>query len=397
MISLASVWVIYTTPTKNRRQITISSQLLVGLFLFLIIILTSALINNAGIINAIIQFLLLGEPFIFLIATIAIPLSESSLSKLKTWIVRIGFFHLILAISQYYIFTLNILPKGPMTLADNVQGIFYISYGGHVVGASVGMAFALYYLTSVRNIALWLRILVFFAAFYALVIADAKQVLLVWFVSFFILFLINLNDIKKTLQYAILIILSVYFFLWAIQNVAFLNAFNAWLRPELFGPQGEATQLKLVSLEIIPSYYQSFLNWLFGLGPGHSIGRLGGWMLPKYWNIFEPLGATIHPASEAVFATWRGHWLDSSFFSPLWGWAGIWGDFGLIGLGAYLYLGWLVWKNLCRDNFSKFILLTVVVNGFIFTLMEEPGFMLFVAFLIAVKWHEIRIDNQNQY
>ena len=259
------------------------------------------------------------------------------------------------------------------------------------------MAFALYYLASARNIALWIRILVFFTAFYALVIADAKQVLLVWFVSFFILFLFNLNDLKKTLQYAVLIILSVYFFFWAIQNIEFLHAFNAWLRPELFGPQGEATQLKLVSLEIIPSYYQSFLNWLFGLGPGHSVGRLGGWMLPKYWNIFEPLGATIHPASEAVFSTWRGHWLDSSFFSPLWGWAGIWGDFGLIGLGAYLYLGWLVWKNLCRDNFSKFILLTVVVNGFIFTLMEEPGFMLFVAFLIGLKWHEIRIDNQNQY
>ena len=124
MISLASVWVIYTTPTKNRRQIAISYQLLVGLFLFLTIILTSASINNAGIINAILQFLLLAEPFIFLIALIAIPLSESSLSKLKTWIVRIGFSHLILAILQYYTLILNILPKGPMTLADNVQGIF---------------------------------------------------------------------------------------------------------------------------------------------------------------------------------------------------------------------------------------------------------------------------------
>ena len=366
-----------------------------SLFIFLIVTFISALINNAGIINVLIQFLLLAEPLIFLIGLIIIPLSKSTLSKLKNWIIKLGLFHLLLAISQYYVFTFNILPKGPMTLADNVQGVFYISFGGHVVGASVGLAFGLYYLASANNVVFWSKILVFLSSLYALILADAKQVLLVWFVSFFLLFLINLNDIKKTLQYLIFGILSASFFWWAIKNVELFNAFNAWLRPDLFAPQGEATQLKLGSLEIIPSYYQSFLHWLFGLGPGHSVGRLGGWMLPKYRNIFEPLGATIHPASEAVFATWRGHWLDSSLFSPLWGWAGIWGDFGFIGLGVYLYLGWLVWKNLCQDNFSKFMLLTVVVNGFIFTLMEEPGFMLFVALLIGLKWHEIRISHQN--
>ena len=66
-------------------------------------------------------------------------------------------------------------------------------------------------------------------------------------------------------------------------------------------------------------------------------------------------------------------------FSPLFGWAGIWGDLGWFGLGTYLYLGFIVWRNLCLDDFSRFLVLTVVVYGFFLTQMEEPGFMLTIA------------------
>jgi hypothetical protein len=115
-------------------------------------------------------------------------------------------------------------------------------------------------------------------------------------------------------------------------------------------------------------------------------------MLVDYWNLLGPLGATIHPASQAVWVTWRGYYLDSSFFSPLWGWVGIWGDSGLLGLAAYLYLGSIVWRRLCTDDFSKFMLLTVLVNGFIFTLMEEPGYMLSMAMVVGLRWQEHQIQ-----
>lgn len=75
-------------------------------------------------------------------------------------------------------------------------------------------------------------------------------------------------------------------------------------------------------------------------------------------------------------------------FSPLFGWAGIWGNLGFLGLAAYLYLSFLVWRKLCLDDFSKFLLLSVFAFGLIFSQMEEPGYMLFVATIIGLQWQE---------
>jgi hypothetical protein len=138
-------------------------------------------------------------------------------------------------------------------------------------------------------------------------------------------------------------------------------------------------------------------NWIFGLGPGHTIGRLGGWMIRDYSRLLGPFGATSHPVSQAVWDTWNGHYLDSSFFSPFWGFAGIWGDLGFAGLAAYLYLWSIVWRRLCPNDFSRFIVLNVLLNGFIFTLLEEPGFMLSVAVLIGLSWQERQLVEQRQH
>ncbi|MGB5710690.1 MAG: hypothetical protein WBM44_07240, partial [Waterburya sp.] len=81
----------------------------------------------------------------------------------------------------------------------------------------------------------------------------------------------------------------------------------------------------------------------------------------------------------------------STMFLPFFGWAGIWGDLGFLGLGAYLYLASIVWRNLCSDNMSQFLLLTVLSFGLIFTQMEEPGYMLLTAALIALQWQESQI------
>ena len=75
-------------------------------------------------------------------------------------------------------------------------------------------------------------------------------------------------------------------------------------------------------------------------------------------------------------------------FSPLFGWAGIWGDLGLLGLGAYFYLAFLVWKYICVIDLSKYLMLTVFVFGLIFSQLEEPGYTLFVASMIGLSWQE---------
>jgi hypothetical protein len=204
-----------------------------------------------------------------------------------------------------------------------------------------------------------------------------------------------MKDLGKTLTYAISIIIFTIVFYWCVQNLDTFISFKNYLDKDgLYGPNGEATRIKFIAFHIIPTFYQSPLNWLLGLGPGHTAGRLGGWLLKENWAILGPLGATIHPASQALLGAYYGSWLalESTMFCPLFGWAGIWGDLGFAGLFAYLLLGLIVWRYVCVDNLSRFLLLSVAAFGFIFTQMEEPGYMFYTVTLIGLRWHENRLE-----
>ncbi len=396
-VPLACVIAITTTKVKDKKQIFTAKALLTGLFILLGVMAASALLNQAGLINVFVDFMLLAETFMLLLAIICIPMTLKSFKKFRAWMVGFFIVHIFLALGQNFLMSLGFLYTGDMTMEDNVQGVFYLSGSGHVVGASVSMSFALYYLISAKSAPIWLRGSVFFAAFLQLLFADAKQVLMVFLTAWVLLIISKLKDIKVFIQYLIAAVLIGSILVWCVENLEAFAAFNTWIRPEIYEPDGAATLLKTGAFRIIPSYYKSPLNWFLGLGPGHTIGRLGGWMLIDYGNLLIPLGGTIHPASEAVWNTWRGHWLDSSFFAPLWGWVAIWGDLGFLGLGAYLYLCSIVWFRLCLDDFSRFMMLTVLVFGLIFTQMEEPGYMLTVASLIGLRWQEIQLEKRERF
>lgn len=394
IVPFACCIVLCTVRTQKVGQVRFTKTLLTGLLVLLAVTIISALINRASAINAILQFLLLAEPFLLLAAVVAIPLTRTSLQQLTAWVSRFTFLHLLLALAQLILVKMGRLNQAGLGQSDSIQGVFYISGGGHVVAASVSTSFGLFYLVSAKTVPLWGRLLVLGATFFHLVVADAKQVMLVSFVSWGLLILLNLKDIRATLQYLVAAIVVAYSFVWCLQNVSFFAAFNTWIRPEIYAPDGEATLLKTASIRIILSYCTSPLNWFFGLGPGHTVGRLGGWMLRRYGDLLLPLGATIHPASgaawDAIDQSWLGY--QSSFFSPLFGWAGIWGDLGWVGLSVYLYLWFMVWCWLGRDNFSRFIVLTILVHGFIFTQLEEPGYMLFVAALLGLRWQQTNLE-----
>ncbi len=394
LVPFAFLVALFKTRTKNRNQISISKQLLIGLLILLAVMFASALFNQAGFINVILNFFLLAEPIMFLAGIICIPMSQESFERFRGWIVKFCCFHILLSLFQQVLLSAGILKATIMSVPpDNIQGVFYLSGSGHVVGASVSISFGIYYFISAKNNPLWLRASVLFAAFLQLLFADAKQVLLVCLVSWILLILLKVKDIGKTLQYIIAAIVFGCIFWWCMENIELFRPFKTWIRPEIYGPDGEATLLKGASIRIILSYYKSPLNWLLGLGPGHTVGRLGGWMLPKYWDLFGPLGASIHPSSDQVWDYVWSSWLGpaSSMFSPLFGWAAIWGNIGLLGLGAYLYLGSIIWRRIGVDDFSQFSILNVVVNGFIFSQMEEPGYMIVVAGLIALQWQHRQI------
>ena len=393
-VSVAFVLVVNNTTTKDREQINISRSLLFGIFILFGVMTASAFWNHAGAINLVLDFLLLAEPFMLLAAIICLPMSRMTLEHFRYWIIVCCLLNLALAYIQWPLLIAGLLPRGSLGVEDAVQGVFYLTTAGNYVSVSVSVCFGLYYLASAKDKPQWLRIIILIAAGWQLIISDSKQNILAFIAAWLLLMLVNFRKPVKLLGYLIGIVLSVYSFYWCIQNLESFSAFANWLnRLELFGPNGEATLAKIGGFSVITSYYESPLNLWLGLGPGHTVGRLGGWMLEQYSDLLTPLGATIHPASKAVWRVVYQSWVakESTMFSPFFGWAGIWGDLGLLGLGAYLYLSFLVWRYLCRDDITRFWLLNIFVLGFIFTQMEEPGFMLSMAMFIGLRWQEKRI------
>ncbi|PSO85583.1 MAG: hypothetical protein BRC45_03995 [Cyanobacteria bacterium QS_5_48_63] len=388
------VFTLAKTRVKDRNQISIVKEMLFALLIFFGITVTSAWLNNAGIINVVVDYLLLCEHFLLLLAIISISMTPERLAKLRACIVFASFTNLFFAYIQRFILNWHLREGGP----DNITGVFIGQGAGHVVGASVAMTFGLYYFTTAKNRPLWLRCAVAVAALGEVIISDAKQVLFVSMVAGILLLVSQLQEIGKALTYLIVAVILGGGLFWAAQNLSAFAGFNTWVRPEIYGLDGEATLLKTSVFRIVPSYYESPLHPWLGLGPGHTVGRLGGWMLEEYNSLLESLGATQHPASDAVWAAVSESWLgdQSSFFSPLFGWAGIWGDLGFLGLASFIYIWFVVWRRLCLDDISRFLVLTVVVFGLIFSQMEEPGYMLYVASIIGLRWQEHQCRKKDQ-
>ncbi|NJK29881.1 MAG: hypothetical protein HC851_01450 [Acaryochloris sp. RU_4_1] len=391
LVPLACFSTLSSARIKDRKQIAASKSILTGLFFMLIIVLASALINDAGIVNAILSFLLLTEPFIFLLALISLPLSPENFTRFRAWIFRFAFANIIFCYIQRYLFN----RQTEAGLEDNINGVFIGGGAGHVVGASISITFGVYYLFALKSKPLFIRVLVFLAIFNQIIISDTKQVLLAVMAAYVLLQIVNLKDPVKSCLYLVVGSVFLVLFYWAIYNFEALSGFTTWIRPEIYGPDGEATKLKFAAFRIVSSYSNSPLNWLLGIGPGHTVGRLGGWMLESYKELLLPLGATIHPASQAVWQAVVDSWLgdQSSMFSPLFGWAGIWGDLGILGLGAYLYLSFLIWTNICSGNISRLLVLSAFVFGCILSQLEEPAYMMFLAAIVGLEWHEQRHKN----
>lgn len=398
VVPIAAGLALLQTRTTDRKQLLTTQQMLLALGLLLTIEFASALWNEAGVINALLSFLLFAEPFLLLVALSSLPLTKGGVEQLRGWFVGFNFFHLLLALVQKYIFQVDLKP-GALTGPDAVQGVFYLSGSGHVVGASVAFTFGVYYFLTAKARPLWLRGVVLFLSFIHLIVADAKQALLSFAVAFAVLSLIRLKDIKKTVIYLTFGSVAFFAFVWAIQNIPFLDAFNTWIRPGLYGPDGEGTRVKLMGVYNILDHYTSPVNALIGLGPGHTIDRLGGWMLKDYESLLAPLGATQSTVADETWAEMLANWLgaSSTFFSPFFSWAGVWGDLGLLGLGVYVWLWVIMWQRLCADDLCRFVLLTAVVFGFFLTQLQEPGYMLSVTFLIGVRSHEIRQVQLEKY
>ena len=374
-------FVLAKSRTRDRRQYIISQELLLGLAILLGVITASALLNNAGIINIVLSFLLLAEPFMWLLTVVSLSFTAESLAVFRRWWMRFGFINLLFALIQSFVLHLDELN------ADNIKGVFIGQGSGHVVGGSISLAFVVYYFSSAKDRPVWIRVAIVAASLIHLVKADAKQVLAVFLAALLVLILMKIQNLGKFIQY--MGIAAGFIGLITIAATTVFRALLTWFDLDI---QRQGMELKLSGFSILPTFYHSPLNWLFGLGPGHTISRLGGWMVWDYQDLLRPFDITVSNASKAVWHAASSSWLGdrSSWFSPLFSWAGIWGDFGFLGLAAYIYLWILVWRRLCFDDLSKFFALTVLLFGTILTQIEEPGYMLFMTGILAIRWQEHR-------
>jgi hypothetical protein len=376
--------------------------LIIACLLLLGVILTSALLNKAGVLNVFLEFLILGEPFLVLLAIVCIPLSPSSLKKIRAVLLISCVINLFTAFIQKPLIDAGKLSKGGYTPEDAVQGVFYLSGAGNYVSCSISLGVALYYFLNAKTAPMWQRVFWLLAAFYQVLISDSKQIILTFIVAWALLLLTKFNNVGKALMYLTAFVIFLMAFIWCVQNLDIqgFEAIRYWAgRGHLYTPGGEGFETKTFGIRSVLSYYQSPLNWLLGLGPGHTIGRLGGWVLRDYESMLLPLGATIHPVSKEVYYGLFGYWLakESTLFMPMFSWAGIWGDLGFLGLGVYLYLSYLVWSRLAHDDFSKFLMMSLLVYGLIITQMEEPAQTMVIAILIGLQWHERRMALRSRY
>ena len=368
----------------------IAKKVLFGLLVLLGLILSSALVNSAGVINVILDFLLLAEPFMLLIAIVSTQMSQASIERFRFWLMLFAFIHILFAYFQFFVLGLEYD-------ADQIKGVFLKMGAGHHVGGGVALTTAVYFFVASGIRSIWIRIFVAIIFTYEVVLCDAKQVFAVFLVSLIILLSIKLNNIGKFLQYFAIASVTVGIVLWAAYNI--MPALTLGLDSDRVS---KGLESKFSVFSIIISYYHSPLNWLFGLGPGHTISRLG-WLIPDYMQYLNPLGVTTSPIFKVVWDAQEGNYYSnsgtgSSLYSLLFSWAGLWGDLGLVGLGAYLYLWFLVWHQLCLDDLSRFFAITIFVFGTVFSWMEEPGYMLFVVSLIGLQWqkHQISIDSPSK-
>lgn len=386
-----------TSKTRDKKRLGIVWQLLTGMFIFLICMVASAVLNRAGIVNIVLQFMFLVEPFMFLAAIIMLPLSGDRLRRFKYWVLGFAAFNLLLAIAQSILLPIGIYPKPDGgTLQDNIGGVFGGGGGSaaNYIACTVSFYVAIYFFKQFKQLPIWMRLLPIIGAIYQIQISDSKQVFLALVAGWGLLAATKVEKPARLLIYISIFAIVVVGFSWALLNLEspILGPYQNWINRPIWGWDGLAVETKFAAFRIIPKHFDSPLNWFVGLGPGHTVTRLGGWVMRDYASLLSPLGATIHPASKQVFDVVFNSYLpqESTVYFPLFTWAGIWGDMGIIGLVAYLFICFIVWKQICVDDFGKFLLLSTAVFGCILTQMEEPGHMLTIACLLGLSWQENR-------
>jgi len=355
------------------KRITTIACPIIGLLLVFIL---SGIWNEAGVVNVVLGFLLLAEPFLLVLAfSMCIWTKENILSMQ----VLIGVFVCThISFSYFQFFALGLIH-------DDVKGIFIGMNNGHHVGGALSMVAIVYYASAPWIRSNFIKLLISISLMIQIVMSDAKQVVLVFLIAGF-LYLVLFSKLMSVLHKVGIILLGVFF---TLLLVLYVPGFSAWMDIDVI-IEGATQKISVISIAI--SYFDSSVGWLLGVGPGHSISRLG-WLIPEYYHVLEPIGVTYHDASEAIIFANQNHWMSnsitgSSLFSLFFSFAGVWGDLGGGGLTFYLASWGYVWKYYAGEGLGRLLLIAIFIFGWVFAYLEEPGFTMFICTVIILMFQE---------
>ena len=362
---------LFTLDKERLRK----DPLIMGIGLLFAVILFSGAINSAGLVNMILDFVLVSEPFMLLAIIVNIEYSEKMISRFGKFLLGIGLVHVPFVIYQW-IAQLN------MPDTDSIKGVFLEMGAGHHVLGGVALICAIYILFSFKSNPKWIRYALAAPLLLIIFISDAKQVIIAFFAAYFALNIIKMRSSRKHLKRAIVVMGVIGCLLLLGITLCNSNACYGGNKRIVLGLKTKAT-----IFSVIDSYHDSNADWLFGAGPGHSVGRFAV-LMPKYWDMISPFGATTSPLTQLGMDAWFSNWASksSSFFSTGFSWSGILGDIGIIGFLVYAYLFLVVYRKFCKDDISKLFLLFMVVLGMIFQWLEEPNFALYGMAVIGQRW-----------
>lgn len=355
-----------------------SRRLARGLILLAFVIIASALANGAGAINVLLDFALLSEPLLLLMLLTATPDEALTVESTRRWVYGLGGVHVALAIFQYFVQGLH---------ADDVKGVFLDQGAGHHVGGAVAMTLCAAALFGRSRLPMIIRCLAAIASLAVVFFSDSKQVLAVFIVSLGIFAALNSRRLGTALKILSAGAVSVAGIVVAGQTI--YPALLVWAKPDVLS---QAIPHKFSVFSLLAAHGEHWWQLLVGMGPGHTVGRLA-LLLPEYWSALSPLGATTSPVTTLIYHANDSNWMSNSTTgSSMWAltffWAGLLGDLGLIGTGVFLWLWMIAWKDVCRDNLSRFFVVNVLVFGIVFAWLEEPGYMLFVTAMLGIGWQD---------
>lgn len=343
-------------------------KLLLIIVMFLFVSFLSFIWNKAGLINFILGNLLLISPFMFFLISQSFQWEEEDLYKMEVFIFTFILIHLFFSFFQYFVLGLK---------HDDVEGVFLgMGAGGHLAGAVATLS--IFWLYRIRWISNVFKGVLATCLLSVLILSDSKQVIVVLGLSLGIYVILASKGIIEKIRLVLLGLTSI-----ALLYIVAITIFPGLL---IYLQDDKILLGLLQKISVFPriiELYEDNLNWLIGLGPGHSVSRLGT-MLPDYPILTEGLGATQSNVTGQILAAKQDHYLSnsvtgSSLFALEFTFAGVWGDYGIVGLLLYISMLIKVWQVYCKETkAAKYLIITIFVYGVVFTWVEEPPFMFFI-------------------